>query len=139
MIRLNKIGLSALAVLAMASCASTESSAGVKGYLLGQGFQEGNITQLSAEAYIKTQEPDFKADGLQEYLAGIKPNLGGLSTQFYCWFFDNADHASAFVTEHVASMYYSLEGRCEDPAMGSRNNAAWCGTKSLAVGMGWAM
>lgn len=139
MIRLNKIALSALAILTLASCSATENSGQVKGALIEYGFPEARMTQLSGEAYIKTMGADFKADGLQEYLAATKPVLDGLPEEFYCWFFDNSDNAGKFVDEHVADMYYSLKDRVSDPAMGSRNNVAWCGTKWVSVKLGWSL
>jgi len=137
---LRKIGLSALAVFALASCSQSESSGGVKSYLLSHGFAEANITLMTGEAYKKTQSDKFVADGLKEYLAGVKAPAAEkeLPEQFYCWFFDTIDQADKFVKDYVADMYYSLEGRVKDPAMGSRNNCAWAGTSGIAVGLGWS-
>ena len=140
MTRLHKIGLSVLAVFALASCAQSEDSGSVKGYLLNHGFSESNITLMSGEAYKKTQSESFVAEGLKEYLAGVKAGASEKEPgeQFYCWFFDNIDQADKFVKDYVGDMYHSLEGRCKDPAMGSRNNVAWAGTSGIAVGLGWS-
>lgn len=139
MFALRKIGIAALATLALVSCNASESSGGVKSYLLGHGFAESGITLMTGEAYKKTQKEGFKADGLKEYLAGIKAPASEqeLPEQFYCWFFDTMDQAEVFVKEYVGDLYYSLEGRVKDPRMGSRNNCAWAGTNSIAVGLGW--
>ncbi len=139
MFALRKIGIAALATLALVSCNASESSGGVKSYLLGHGFAESGITLMTGEAYKKTQKEGFKADGLKEYLAGTKAPASEqeLPEQFYCWFFDTMDQAEVFVKEYVGDLYYSLEGRVKDPRMGSRNNCAWAGTNSIAVGLGW--
>ena len=140
MMKLQKIGLAALSVFALASCAQSESSGGVKGYLTGHGFTDANISIMTGDAYKKTQSEGFVADGLKEYLSASRSTgEGELPEQFYCWFFDSIDQADKFVKDYVGDMYYSLEGRCKDPRMGSRNNTAWAGTNSIAVGLGWAM
>lgn len=141
MFALRKIGITALATLALVSCNASESSGGVKSYLLNHGFAESGITLMTGEGYKQTQTKDFKADGLKEYLAGTKAAASDqeLPEQFFCWFFDNSDQADAFVKEYVSDLYYSLKGRAKDPSMGSRNNAAWAGTNSIAVGLGWTV
>lgn len=137
---LRKIGLSALAIFALTSCSQTESSGGVKSYLLSHGFSESNLTLMSGEDYKKTQSETFVADGLKEYLAGVKAPASEqeLPEQFYCWFFDTFDQADKFVKDYVSDIYLSLETRCKDPQMGNHNNVAWAGTKSIAVGLGWS-
>ena len=139
MIRLRKLGLGALAILALASCNASESAAGVKGYLTSHGFAESGITQMSGEDYKKTQSKEFKAEGLKEYLAAAKAPASEkeLPEKFYCWFFDTMEQADFFVKDYVADMYRALDGRVKDPSMGSRNNCAWAGTNGIAVGLGW--
>ena len=139
MIRLRKLGLGALAVLALASCNASESAGSVKGYLTSHGFAESGITQMTGEDYKKTQSAEFKAEGLKEYLAGNKAPASDkeLPEQFYCWFFDTMEHADFFIKDYVGDLYHSLEGRVKDPSMGSRNNCAWAGTNGIAVGLGW--
>ena len=140
MTHIRKIALSAMAVFALASCSQSESSGGVKNYLLGNGFSEANITVMTGEAYKKTQREDFVADGLKEYIAGVKTPASEQEKpeQFYCWFFDTFDQADKFVKDYVGDIYTSLENRVKDPRMGSHNNAAWAGTNSVAVGLGWS-
>ena len=139
MLNLRKIGLSALAIFALTSCgAASESSSSVKSYLLNQSFPEANIIVMNAENYKKTQSSTFVADGLQEYLSATKPSASDLPEQFFCWFFETFDQADKFVKDYVGDMYHTLDGRCKDPSMGSRNNTAWAGTNSIAVGLGWA-
>lgn len=139
MIRLRKLALGTLAILALASCNASESAAGVKGYLTSHGFADSGITQMSGEDYKKTQSADFKAEGLKEYLAATKAPASEqeLPEQFYCWFFDNSDQAGVFIKDYVGDIYHSLDGRIKDPSMGSRNNCAWAGTNGIAVGLGW--
>ena len=141
MIRLRKLGLGALAILALASCNASESVSGVKGYLTGHGFAESGITVMSGEDYKKTQSAEFKAEGLKEYLAASKAPASEreLPEQFYCWFFDTMAQADTFVKDYVGDMYRSLDGRVKDPSMGSRNNCAWAGTNGIAVGLGWTV
>ncbi|MBQ2069731.1 MAG: hypothetical protein II467_02220 [Bacilli bacterium] len=140
MIKLRNIAVAALAAFALTSCSASESAGGVKSYLTGHGFAESNITQMTGEDYKKTQSSSFKGEGLKEYLAATKPAASDkeLPEVFYCWFFENMDQADAFVKEYVGDMYHSLDGRAKDPTMGSRNNTAYCGTSSIAVGLGWS-
>ena len=140
MINLRKAGLTALSFLALVGCSASESSGSVKSYLVNHGFAESNITIMSGDAYKKTQKEGFVADGLTEYLAGSKAAASEkeLPEQFYCWFFQSIDQADKFVKDYIGDMYRALEGRVKDPRMGSRNNTAWCGTYSIAVGLGWA-
>ena len=139
--KLQKIALPlfAFAVLALAGCNASESAGGVKGYLTSHGFAESGITQMSGEDYKKTQSAEFKAEGLKEYLAAVKAPASEkeLPEQFYCWFFDTMEQADFFIKDYVSNLYYSLDGRVKDPAMGSRNNCAWAGTNGIAVGLGW--
>ena len=141
MLRLRKLGLGALAVLALTSCNASESAAGVRSYLTSHGFAESGIIQMSGEDYKKTQSAEFKAEGLKEYLAASKAPASDkeLPEQFYCWFFDTMDQADVFVKDYVADMYRALEGRVKDPSMGSRNNCAWAGTNGIAAGLGWTV
>ena len=137
---LRKIGLSALAVFALASCSQTESSGSVKSYLLNHGFSESNITLMSGEDYKKAQSEKFVADGLKEYIAGVKAPASEqeLPEEFFCWVFDTFEQADKFVKDYVSNIYLALETRCKDPRMGNHNNAAWAGTNSIAVGLGWS-
>ena len=139
MTTLRKIGLTTLATFAIVGCSQTESLGSAKSYLLGQGFTETHITVMSGEDYKKTQSDTFVADGLKEYLAGTKPAASEKEKpqEFYCWYFETFDQADKFVKDYVGDIYHSLQDRCEDPRMGSRNNAAWAGTNSIAVGLGW--
>lgn len=139
MIRLRKVGLTALSFLALVGCSAGESSASVKGYLTSHGFAEDNITIMTGDAYKKTQREGFVADGLTEYLAGFKSPATGeeLGEGFVCWFFQGIDQADKFVKDYAGDIYASVERRVKDPRMGSRNNVAWVGTSTIAVGLGW--
>ena len=138
--QLRKIAVATLATFALVSCADSESSGSVKSYLTSHGFAESGILVMSGEDYKKTQSSSFVAEGLKEYLAGTKAPASEkeLPEQFYCWFFQSIDQADKFVKDYVADIYRGIEGKAKDPGMGSRNNVAWCGTNSIAVGLGWA-
>lgn len=137
MIQLRKIALSALAVFAFASCAASENSAATKSTLEGKGF---TVSVQSADTYKQTAVGKLlKLDNLVDYLSATKVAAGGESATaegFFVWFMKDIDSASNFVSENIR-VISTLEESVSGFSMGSRNNAAWCGTKAVAVSLGW--
>lgn len=139
MIQLRKFVLSALAVLALASCAASENSGATANTLKNNGY---NAKVTSGEDYKQTSiGKELKnLDNLVDYLAASKPSSGTDDTVegIYIWFFGNIDSASKFL-EANTQLLFTLEGQIKDFTQGTRNNAAWVGSRTAGTLLGWTV
>jgi len=130
-----KIAVTALAALALTSCMmeGSESAGAVKATLEGKGY---SAQVYSAEQYkaLPTAQVFTEAKNLKEHLSAAKTDS---KEAFFAWFFTDINSASTWFDANVAtfSRIYA-EG---DLAVGTRNNVAYCGSKTAQVALGWAV
>lgn len=126
-----------LGAIAMTGCAASENAGSVKGTLENNGYK---VSVYNAEEYKKLSiAATLSPEGLTDHLVSsrsVTDSAGAKKEQvFVVWFFSNIDQATNFVSDKADVLYSIAAG--DDCGMGSRNNAAWTGSKHAAKLLGW--